>query len=616
MLILFLYLQQICYNIYMLTKDKLHSFKTFCIYILKRLTIRTVLVCIFHTLTYILYVLVGTHILEIVYNTIEYSMTYNASFLYIITNEILNPNICIYWLLIWMTIIIFSEILGAYSEYLAGTIYAKSEYYIRTELVEYLHKIKSDNIKKMPGEAVIENYIDLLAEGVREFVEKMSHDIIPAAIFILVTLIYIFFHVSCVVGSLLGIWIASFFALQLMLFKRTLSFTKNVAQYSSERTNTIVEVLKNMNSSKDFQAIDYSINKVQDIHQIESNNYTKYVQTTSINTGFSHIINSICRLSILLLIIFSGVIRFHGIASIVKIQTSISLVSWVMYTIWEKTQDIVEVNQSIAQSRKALSFLQQFETDQKPNKHHSKKYDINICDISIKHNEQDDYIIKDLSIKIAEGDMVAITGQSGIGKSTILNLITKHLACTSGTISIGQQDINTLNDQQISDKFTYLNQNDYLFDDTIRNNITLGRPHTNEEYQYAIQISGLQSLIEKVTDDFRIGKNGIKISGGEKRRISIARAYLKTKPIVILDEMNTGIDPITYKNIFANILKHKHKHNTTIIIIDHFNTLNHKCNNIIFLQKNKAPIINTHQNLLDTCPEYYNYLHTLDNLDD
>ena len=155
-------------------------------------------------------------------------------------------------------------------------------------------------------------------------------------------------------------------------------------------------------------------------------------------------------------------------------------------------------------------------------------------------------ILKDVNFKISENTSTAIVGPSGSGKSTICNLIARFYDVNSGSISIGGHNLKEFTCDSLLSNISMVFQNVYLFNDTIRNNICFGNPNATEEDMIAVAKKACcHDFISKLPNgyDTVIGEGGGTLSGGEKQRISIARAMLKNAPIIILDEATASIDP-------------------------------------------------------------------------
>lgn len=172
--------------------------------------------------------------------------------------------------------------------------------------------------------------------------------------------------------------------------------------------------------------------------------------------------------------------------------------------------------------------------------------EIVLKDVSFTYGKEDDNAVEHINLKIEPGTITALVGPSGSGKSTVSKLIAGFWDVTSGEILIGGKRLQEISQRQLADKIAYVSQDNYLFDDTIRENIRMGRHGaTDKEVEAVAAAAGCDAFIRGLENgyDTRVGSAGGHLSGGERQRIAIARAMLKDAPVVILDEATAYIDP-------------------------------------------------------------------------
>ena len=234
--------------------------------------------------------------------------------------------------------------------------------------------------------------------------------------------------------------------------------------------------------------------------------------------------------------------------------------------------------------------------------------DIEFKDITFKYNNNEKNVLQSINLKIIGGKMNALVGHSGAGKSTILNLIPRFFDCTNGNILIDDQSIYKSTVYSLRKSISLVSQDTTLFDDTIRNNIAYAKPNaTDEEVIYAAKNSFADDFIEKLPNkyDTIIGEDGVRLSGGEKQRLSIARAILKKTPIILLDEATSSLDAET-ENKIQKGLSYLTKNKTTLVIAHRLSTiLNSK--KIFVIDKGKVISEGTHEELLKNSPIYKNF---------
>ena len=192
--------------------------------------------------------------------------------------------------------------------------------------------------------------------------------------------------------------------------------------------------------------------------------------------------------------------------------------------------------------------------------------------------------ISEVNFSISEGDMLGIIGKSGAGKSTLINLLLGLLESTSGSIKFNSEEKETKN------LFSYVPQDIFLLDDTLRKNIAFGEKDTeidDDEIDKIIKLSGLEPLLKKNKEGLNliVGERGVRLSGGEKQRVGIARALYKKSKILILDEATSSLDIVTEKKIMDSINKLKSKF--TIIIVTHRLSTIEACDKIFLIKEGK-----------------------------
>ena len=180
--------------------------------------------------------------------------------------------------------------------------------------------------------------------------------------------------------------------------------------------------------------------------------------------------------------------------------------------------------------------------------------------------EEDSPILKDVNVTFEKGKSYAIVGGSGSGKSTLLNLIMGNYMNYSGAIKIAGKEMKSINKNTIFDVISVIQQNVFVFDDTIMRNICMFKQFDREQVEEAVSKAGLKKLLLAKSDDYMCGENGKNLSGGERQRISIARSLLKNAKVLLVDEATAALDAETSKNVINSILAIE---DVTKIVITH-----------------------------------------------
>tara|TARA_Y100000766_G_scaffold91563_1_gene77920 strand:- start:1208 stop:2884 length:1677 start_codon:yes stop_codon:yes gene_type:complete len=234
-----------------------------------------------------------------------------------------------------------------------------------------------------------------------------------------------------------------------------------------------------------------------------------------------------------------------------------------------------------------------------PVKIDSFKKSINFKNVNFKYENNNNTILEDINFEIIKGQTIAIVGKSGAGKTTLTDLLPRFYDPTEGDIFVDSLNLKDLALKDLRNLFGIVTQNVILFNDTIRNNIIQGNENASDaDITKAIKSSNLEDLIDKLDHglDTYIGENGVKLSGGEKQRLSIARALIKNPDILILDEATASLDSESEKKVHAaidNIIIDR-----TVIIIAHRLSTIVNANKILVMDNGKIINVGSHDELL------------------
>ena len=245
-----------------------------------------------------------------------------------------------------------------------------------------------------------------------------------------------------------------------------------------------------------------------------------------------------------------------------------------------------------------------------------KKTDTTQTDVCFEHvifsySNKEDNALKDVCLQFPKGSHTAIVGESGSGKTTLASLMMGFWHPQTGTIRLGGENITELSERNIADYFSMVQQEVFLFNTTIRDNIRIGRPTaTQKEVETAAQRAHIHDLIMGLPNgyDTLAGEAGVKFSGGEKQRISIARMLLKDSPIVILDEATAALDGENEK-LIQEALDELQRNKTVITIAHRLNTIQ-DMERIVVMDKGQVVSKGTHQELMKDCSLYRNMTET------
>ncbi|MDU2830744.1 MAG: ABC transporter ATP-binding protein, partial [Anaerococcus sp.] len=237
-----------------------------------------------------------------------------------------------------------------------------------------------------------------------------------------------------------------------------------------------------------------------------------------------------------------------------------------------------------------------------------KKFDIDLKDVEFAYNK-DTKVLNGVSFKAKQGEVTALVGASGCGKTTILKLISRLYDYDEGQILIDGKDIKEISTESLFDKVSIVFQDVVLFNQSVMENIRIGKQDaSDEEVKRAAKLANCTDFIEKMDKGFDtvIGENGAELSGGERQRLSIARAFLKDAPILILDEIAASLDVDNEKKIqesLNNLIKDK-----TVVIISHRMKSIENADKIVVLENGKLESQGKHEELLQKSKVYKNLI--------
>ena len=231
--------------------------------------------------------------------------------------------------------------------------------------------------------------------------------------------------------------------------------------------------------------------------------------------------------------------------------------------------------------------------------------DIEFRDLTFRYPDGEYDALQNISFTIKAGENVGLVGRTGSGKTTLVDLILRTYNVPDGTVFVDGHDVNDIAIHDLRAGCAYVPQDNFLFSDTIANNISFGGvDREKESIVNAAKLADVDSNIQEFSLGYEtvLGERGVTVSGGQKQRISIARALMKQAPILILDDSVSAVDTKTEKNILSN-LRSTRAGKTTILIAHRISTIE-KMDKILFIDDCKLEAVGTHQELYETCPAY------------
>jgi len=211
----------------------------------------------------------------------------------------------------------------------------------------------------------------------------------------------------------------------------------------------------------------------------------------------------------------------------------------------------------------------------------------------------DEPVLRDFSLEIQPGEVVALVGPSGVGKSTLVNLLLRHYTPMAGTISVDGHPLETLNASSLRKQISLVPQEPFLFSTTVRENILYGRPEASDaEVERAARAANIHDFIAALPQGYQtsVGQRGLALSGGQRQRIALARAFLRDAPVLLLDEATTSVD-LEAEALIQEAVAKLMGGRTTLIIAHRLSSLHH-AQRIVILEEGRVSEEGSHQDLL------------------
>jgi len=381
------------------------------------------------------------------------------------------------------------------------------------------------------------------------------------------------------------------------------------AQEKSGFLNThLIELFKNHKLIKIFQREDYESKRTDGhLDQLKEKN----IKINTVFVRLSPIMETLTGIMIAILIFYSGKLALNNE---IEIGNFFSFLAAMMLA-YQPVRALSNLNMILKQGLSAANRILPIIDNQNNIIDQEGSQDINITNseikfnnINFKYNADEKNILTNVNLNITGGKMTSLVGHSGAGKSTILNLIPRFYDVQSGDIMIDDQSIYKVKIKSLRDQISLVSQDTTLFDDTIKNNIRYAKDNvSDEEIVTAAKFSYAHEFIDKLPNKYEtmIGENGIRLSGGEKQRLSIARAMIKKSPIILLDEATSSLDAETESKI-QDALKILTKDRTTIVIAHRLSTILNS-DQIYIIDAGNVVAKGKHDELLDNSELYKNF---------
>ena len=392
------------------------------------------------------------------------------------------------------------------------------------------------------------------------------------------------------------------------LGKRMGKVVTEAQEKSGFLTSYLVELFKNHKLIKIFQKENFETNKASG-HLKQLKDKSKKISTVLVR--MSPIMEILTGIMIAILIFYSGKLIMKNEIQVNNFFSFLAAMMLAYQPVRSLSTLNIVINQGYSAASRILPIIDTVNSIR--DKTNSKKIEIHegkiqFKDIYFKYNSNEENVLNNINLEFKGGKMTALVGHSGSGKSTILNLIPRFYEPKDGDITIDGQSIYETTLESLRKNISLVSQETTLFDDSIKNNIKYANENASDEEIYeAAKLSNSYDFIENLPNKFEtiIGENGVRLSGGEKQRISIARAMIKKSEIILLDEATSSLDSETERKI-QEALNLLIKNKTTIVIAHRLSTIQNS-NNIYLIDSGKVIDSGKHEELLIKSKLYKNF---------
>ncbi len=393
------------------------------------------------------------------------------------------------------------------------------------------------------------------------------------------------------------------------LGKRMGKVATEAQEKSGHLNRYFVDLFKNHKIIKIFQRENYENIRSEDyVNALKD----KSIKIRSVYLRSTPIMEVLTGFMIALLIFYSGHLIISGELNINNFFSFLAAMMLAYQPVKSLTKVNIAISQGLSAAKRILPIIDiKNEIEKNDSSDEIKLTDGTITFENINfhyYSNPDNQVLKNVSIKINGGKMTALVGHSGSGKSTLLNMIPRIYNPTNGSIKIDNQDLSKFNLSSIRKQISIVDQNTTLFDDTVYNNIKYAQPDASEEEIFkAAKLSMSEEFIHNLENGYetKIGENGVKLSGGEKQRLSIARAFLKQSRIILLDEATSSLDSNTEEKI-QHAIEQLIYNKTTIVIAHRLSTILNS-DNIYVMEKGEILDSGKHEELLNKSNAYRNF---------
>ena len=498
-----------------------------------------------------------------------------------------------------------------------------SLYFARLNIIKVGQKISGEMQKKLAKSILFSDIQTLDSRHSGKYISNIMYDcgqihqLVSTAVlnlmkdsFSVVFLVGLMFYQNWKLALFAMIMIPLAAGLAKNLGKKMGKATLQASEISGKLTSLLADIFK---ASKMIRVYQKEDDEKKNSEEVITQLVNKNIRAATILIRATPIMEVLTGIMIAGFIFYSGKLINAGE---LEVNNFFSFLAAMMLA-YQPVRSLATINMTIYQG--SVSAKRIFTVIDKPieikNENNLPKLKITDCniefkDVDFRYETTNEKAVKDINLKFDGGKITALVGQSGAGKSTIINLIPRFYDPQNGKVQIDGQDIKKIQLNSVRKYISLVSQDIFLFDDTIKKNVSYANPDASQkEIEMACKFAAADEFINKLPERYetRVGENGVKLSGGQKQRISIARAIIKNSSIILLDEATSSLDTES-ERIVQNAINNLIKNKTTIVIAHRLSTI-HNSDKIFVFKNGKVVDSGKHEFLLNNCKEYKSLYH-------
>ncbi|OIK04720.1 multidrug ABC transporter ATP-binding protein [Bacillus sp. MUM 116] len=527
----------------------------------------------------------------------------------IITNHSLTDEVRIHKLLMMMGVmvvifVILRPPIEYYRQYFAQWVSSKILYDIRDHLYTHIQKLSFRYYANTRAGEIISRVINDVEQTKTFVISGLMNLWLDIATIVIAIIIMFTMNIRLTIVSIL---LFPLYAISVRYFFGNLrKFTRIRSQALAEVQSYLHERVQGMPVIKSFAIEEYEQTQFD---KVNKNFLEKALQHTSWNAKAFAAVNTITDIAPLIVIGYSAYLVIHHDLSLGKMVAFFAYIDKLYNPLRRLVNSSTTITQSFASMDRVFELMdEKYDIVDKPNAIECSLAggDITFDKVNFSYGETEKKVLKNVSLEVKKGEIIALVGMSGGGKSTFVSLIPRFYDVTDGRITLDGEDIRHFKVQSLRDKIGVVFQDNILFSESVKENILLGKPNaTDEEVIQAAKAANAHDFILNLAEgyDTRVGERGVKLSGGQKQRIAIARVFLKNPPILILDEATSALD-LESEHLIQESLEELAKDRTTFIVAHRLSTITH-ANRIVLIQHGEIAEIGSHEELMAKQGNYY-----------